>query len=73
MSDWEVAENFLPPNYKPVHAVNVHTKCEALMIFDGVEWHELERDHMVRGIGFYPTHWRHLPTFPQSNDLGEEH
>lgn len=65
MSEWKKVSLEVPRVFYPVHAVNIEKGYEAIMSFDGVEWHELDRSSMSRGIGFYPTHWKELGLPPK--------
>jgi hypothetical protein len=69
---WFASAVILPPNWVPVYAIEEDKGWEARMYFDGIEWHELDKDSMSLGKGFYPDYWMRQPMMPYGGPDNEE-
>lgn len=64
---WQPIET-APRNYKPIWGCDSERGFEAKVCHNGTEWECISHDNFPMGIGFYPTHWMPLPSFPSSTE-----
>lgn len=66
MSDWQPIET-APKDGMTVFAQNSETGQRGMVYFNSQgEWEMVDGlTNMPMGVGFYPTHWMHLPEPPK--------
>lgn len=65
MGEWQLIDS-APKDEITVFGSNWRTGQRGMISFNGTEWEMVDGlTNKPMGIGFYPTHWQHLPQQPE--------
>lgn len=66
MNPWKPIET-APRDGMTIFAANAKMGQRGMVHFNGIEWEMVDGlTNTPMGIGFYPTHWMHLPESPNA-------